>query len=597
MLRRTPGVVKKPTQATVRGGWVFWFPPQWDNGGEMLRLLPLAVLLLLTGCASGAYQRAHEADTVDAYREFLREYPKHELAEAAEVRIEELEFEEARKLHTVLAYKRFLEAHPEAAQTRAARSLLEGLRFNVAKEAGTAAAWRQFLAEHPDGAQREEAKRLMAEAEQKELGATEDSSRLSAFLREAGDDPRRREVEDRLDDQAFAQAKASGAARLFAYLKDFPAGRHREEAKARLLDLEVEGLLVSGLLEEAEARVKTHPLGPQLKDFPQRLARARTAREALSASEPLAQAAFVGFYLRHLEDLERALVAPDPLDRWQAAEELGQHVSVRALEPLLDAFRTARNPLIRQRALESLQTVLRALPRAVAEYEVAVRLESLRERASSAEVYLTIAALLDLSGQLEQAATEYQRAFDAGSPDPVVLRRWVQIRQERRQSFSAAVAARQLALWSLEVARTELVSTEGGIPLASARQLCAAAENARFASEAIAQARPHVTEFPEDLDGFERIAVDAVKLSEARLADAELLLRERNANARLCWDGRVRERLESAVKERTAALEVVGARLPKLAPVLLELARDRDPSPQVRSVAAARLSALSARGE
>jgi tetratricopeptide (TPR) repeat protein len=305
----------------------------------------------------------------------------------------------------------------------------------------------------------------------------------------------------------------------------------------------------------------------------------------------------VGHYLRDLGDLQQALGSPDPLDRWQAAEELGQHVSVRSLEPLLNAFRTARNPLIRQYALESLQSVLRALPRAVAEYEVAVRLESLRERAGSAEVFLTIAALLDLTGQLEQASTEYQRAYDSTNPDPVVLRRWVKLRQERRQAFSAAVAARQLALWAHGVAKEELVSSEGGVPLASARQLCAAAENARFAAEVIAQARKEATEFPEDLNNFEHAAADAVKLSEARLADAELLLREQNPSVRLCRDQQVRERLTEAVKERTAALEAVGAKLPKLAPLLLELAKDRDPSPQVRSVAAARLSALPARGD
>ncbi|WP_224246193.1 tetratricopeptide repeat protein [Hyalangium gracile] len=563
----------------------------------MPRLLALAVLLSLTGCASQAYQRAKDADTVEAYREFLREYPKDDMAEPAEARIEELEFARAQKLHTVLAYKRFLEAYPEAPQARAASSLLEGLRFNAAKEAGTVAVWRQFLADHPDGSQREEARRLMTEAEQKELSTSADPKRLSAFLREVGDDPRRQEVEARLDDQAFAQARVSGATKLFAYLRDFPAGQHREKAKARLLDLEVEGLLVSGLLEEAEAKVKGHPLGPQLEDFPKRLSRARAVREALASREPLAQASYVNFYLRELSDLQQSLGALDPLDRWQAAEELGQHVSVRALEPLLNAFRTARNPLIRQYALESLQTVLRALPRDVAEYEVAARLEGLRERASSAEVYLTIAALLDLTGQLELAATEYQRAFDANNPDPVVLRRWVKIRQERRQLFSSAVAARQLALWAHGVAKEEVVSPEGGVPLASARQLCAAAENARFAAEAIALARKQATEFPEDLNSFERAAQDAVKLSEARLADAELLLRQQNPGVRLCRDQQVRERLTSAVKERTEALGAVGTKLPRLAPVLLEVARDRDPSPEVRALAAARLAALSARGD
>lgn len=559
----------------------------------MRKLRALSLLLLLTGCgAPRAYQRARDADTLEAYRAFLREYPVGDDAEAVEVRVTELEFEEASKLHTVLAYKRFLEANPEAPQARAARALLEGLRFNAAKEAGTAAALRQFLRDHPDGAQREEAQRLLKEAELKELSTTTDTQQLREYLRESPDDPRRLQVESRLDDESFARAETAGAGQLFAYLRDFQAGRYREQAKVKLLELEVEGMLVSGLLEEAEARVAGHPLGTKLKGFPARLTRARAERVVLRSTEPLAQSAQVGHYLRSIEDLRSALVSPDPMDRWQAAEELGQHVSVKALDPLLEAFRAGRNPLVRQRALDGLRTVLRALPKPVADYEVAVRLESLREKAGSPELYLSMAALLDLSGRLGEASTEYQRAFAPEDPDPVVLRRWVELREERRQSFSAAVAARQLALWALRVARDESISPEGNVPLAAARQLCAAVDNARIASEAIARARKTNTEFPEDLDGFAVTASDALKLAEARLADAELMLRERSPGARTCGDDAVRERLVSAVSERREALRAVGTKLPKLAPLLLEVARERDPSPEIRAEAAARLTAL-----
>ncbi|MCP3101707.1 HEAT repeat domain-containing protein [Myxococcus sp. K15C18031901] len=557
-----------------------------------LRRALIVLPLLATGCMPSPYERAAKVDTVEAYRGFLRTYPEHPDTDAAEARVEELEFEEAKRLHTVIAYKRFLESYPEGVHSRTARTLLEGLRFNAAKEADTVAGWRQFLQEHPDGAQKDEAKRLMMEAESREVSTTQDPQRLAEYLRERPDDPRRLEVETRLDGQAFAQARTEGAAKLFAYLKDFPAGAHREEARVLLLELEVEGLLVSGLVDEAEARVKGHPLGVKLTGFPARLARARAERSALARPEPLAQASHVGHYLRDIEDLKRALVAPDALDRWQAAEELGQHVSVRVVDPLLDTLRAARNPLIRQNALASLRTVLSALPRPVAEYEVASRLDALRERASSAEMYLTVAVLLDLSGHLAQASTEYQRAFDAGVPDPVVLRRWVDIRESRKQPFSAAVAARQLAMWALTVAREESGAEEGRAPLASARQLCAAAVNARFAAEAIARSRAASTEFPEDLAEFERRAEEARRLAEARLADAELVLREQNPGARTCADRGVSERLEGAVKERTAALEAVGSKLPQLARLLLELAMERDPSPQVRQVASARLTAL-----
>ncbi|WP_342374141.1 HEAT repeat domain-containing protein [Myxococcus stipitatus] len=552
----------------------------------------LVVLVLSAGCMPSPYDRAARTDTVEAYRAFLREHPTHPDTDAAEARMEELEFEEAKRLHTVLAYKRFLSVYTDGPHARTAKTLLEGLRFNAAKEAATVAAWRQFLQEHPDGAQRDEAKRLMAEVESRELATTQDPRRLAEYLREKPDDPRRLEVESRLDAQAFEQAKAGGATKLFGYLKDFPAGTHREEARMLLLELEVEGLLVSGLVDEAEARVKGHPLGSKLTAFPARLSRARAERAALNHPEPLVRAAYVGHYLRDIEDLRRALVAPDALDRWQAAEELGQHVSVRVLDPLLDTLRAARNPLIRQNALESLRTVLAALPRPVAEYEIASRLDALREKASSAEMYLTVAVLLDLSGQLGQASTEYQRAFDAGVPDPVVLRRWVDIRESRKQPFSAAVAARQLAVWALSVAREETVSPEGKVPLASARQLCAAAVNARFAAAAIARARAASTEFPEDLAEFERRAEEARRLSEARLADAELLLREQTPGVRTCADRGVSERLEGGVKERTQALASVGAKLPQVGRVLLELARERDPSPEVREAASSRLTAL-----
>ncbi|NPC70440.1 HEAT repeat domain-containing protein [Corallococcus exiguus] len=550
----------------------------------------LALVLLATGCSHMSFDKASELDTVQAYQDFLRENPEDPEALTAQGRIEGLEFDEAKRLHSVIAYKRFLETYPDAPQQQRVKSLLEGLRFNAAKEADTEAGWRQFLAEHPDGTHRDEARTRLQAAQERDVQSTTDLKRVSQLLQGEAAGARRDELERKLDDESFAQAKDAG--RLFAYLRDFPSGAHREEVRVKLLELEVEGLLVSGLVDEAEAKVKIHPLGPKLTGFPARLARAREEQGALSRTEPAVRAMQAGHYLRDLEDLKRALVAPDPLDRWQAAEELGQHVSVRAVDPLLEALRTARNPLIRQNALSSLRSVLSSLPAPVAGYEIAVRLESLRERASSPELYITVAALLDLSGQLEQAASQYQRVYESGGTDPVVLWRWVQLREQRRQAFSAAVAARQLAVWAQTTAREELVSAEGGVPLASARQLCAAVVDARFAAQAIARVRNEKTEFPEDMDTFERTAQDAVRLAEAKLADAELLLRQQHPGVRTCADQQVAERLSQGVKERTQALQQASsAKLPKpVGTLLLELARERDPSPEVRAAAASRLA-------
>jgi hypothetical protein len=194
--------------------------------------------------------------------------------------------------------------------------------------------------------------------------------------------------------------------------------------------------------------------------------------------------------------------------------------------------------------------------------------------------------LLDLSGRLAEAAAEYQKAYDARSPDPLILHRWSEIRLERRQPFSAAVAARQLARWAKEAAQLAELPAEGALPLGTARQLCAAAHESRYAAEVIATAQKQGTEFPEDLAEMDREAKEARRLAEARLADAELLLRTQDPHALGCGDRRVAERLAAAVEERGQALRALPRKAPRVAPQLLRMASERDPSFELRAQAA-----------
>ncbi len=497
------------------------------------------------------------------------------------------EFEVASKQHTVLAYKRFLEEFPDSMKARAARALLEGIRFNAATERGTAPGWRQFLRDHPNGAHRAEAERALAEAEFREVGPGAGTDAISKLVRDHPEDPRRAELEGRLDQATWQRAAEEGAFALYAYLRDFPAGAHREDAHAALFRLRIEGLLFSGRIEDARRELRGSPLSSKLSGIDDAVSQAAARASLRQAKDPAVRRALAPHYLRDLADLRKALAAPDPLDRWQAAEELGQWITVDAIDPLLDAFRTARNPLIRQRAFESLSGLVRALPKPIADYEVATRVEALRETASSSEVWVVLAALLDVSGRLEEAASDYQRAFTPQMPDPVVLRRWVEIRRERKELFSAAVAARQLALWAAESARDYELPREARVSLIDARHLCAAAVNARYALEAIQQARQGRTEFPEDLAQFELAATDAARLTEARLKDVELVLRTQDPNARTCADNRVGDRLTAARQQRAQALRLLADRAPgRTTTAVLALARQSDPEPEVRAEAA-----------
>jgi len=550
----------------------------------MSRFLVLAIAVTLCGCRDSAYSAASKADSIEAWRRYLDANPKDPNFENGHQRLEELEFEQARKSHTVLAYKRFLDEFPQSDQAVSARALLEALRFNAAIEKGTANVWRQFLREHPAGAHHEEAQKKLAALELAEVSSVTDPSTLARMVAENPDDPRSLEATAALD--ALDWSNAVNAAKTYAYLRAHPAGAHRDAAKARLLSLRLEALLVSDQIDEAVALAKKDPLAAQVTDFSTRLQKARASRALVKSKDPRVQRALPTYYLRTFDELVRALTSPDPMDRWDAAEELGFHVSVRALDPLLETFRTARSPLVRQKAFESLASVLHALPHDVAEYEVATRVEALRNQASDAQLYLSAAVLLDLTGQLQQASVEYQRAWDANAPDPVVLRRWASLRRERRQFFSAAVAARQLAVWATNQAQNAN-PVDASNALSAAREMCAAFDAATFAKKVIEEAKLEKTEFPEDLEVFSLRAKDAERLTSAKLRDAELAMLGENPVARKCGDDAIRARLNESVARRLTLVAELKAKPTVESAVLFEALRTRDPAPEIRAAARA----------
>jgi hypothetical protein len=510
-----------------------------------------------------------QSESAEAYRDFLKAQPSDAHADEAEQRLAELDYQEACRLRTLLAYKRFLQAHPRAPQAPDVKARLETLRFNTTEANPSVEAWRNFLREHPAGAHHVEAEKQLALLER---GAAVDAAKQPVLD----------------DDEAFAQAQRKGPLARLAYLRDFPLGAHREEAHVLLFADKVEGLLYSGEVDRARDEVAKSPLGPRLQDFTSRL----SAAEQLGRLMASKGAKGVGALLvRPQAELTQSLSAEDPLERWQAEEELSQFVSVDTLEPLFHALRTGRNPRVRLEALESLRTLVRAFPPGVAEYELGTRLHALTPEAGSAEVHFELAVLWDLLGDFEAAKREYRDAFDPENPDPVVLHRFIELREARQEPFSAAVAARQLAVWAEGVATAAAKESVGTASYGTARQLCAAAREAEVALAAITRAEGHPVEFPEDLKSFHALAERAVRTTRAKLTDAELALRTRVPSAAPCADRAVEDRIVAGEAARLQVVRALSREKSRWADQVLSWSATHDPSLSVREAAKGKAAA------
>ena len=561
------------------------------------------------------YDDAREKDTPDAYQQFLRAHPAEHGSAEAHSRLAQLRFNEARQAHTVLGYKRYLEDFPDSDEAPDALKLLEALRFAAAQTQSTVSGWRDFLRDHPDGAHAAQARAALDDVSWKDAQASKSSSAMREYLAHFPESAHRPEAERFADDRAYAEDRAIGNKGLLDYLEHNPNGGHRDEVRGQLSAQEAEALADGGDLVGAYALAE-RVRGPEADALMTRLAQ-RELAEVAAALDPTAlkqlaerrpQVAVAAnelakkiehdariktlrAQLPHLDPLEfgrppdelvRALDAPDPRDRWLAAEELGALGAEAAYEKLVNVAADSHFEEIRLRAFGALQQLAARTGRDAVAVDARSRLEKLRKMASSPRMFLKIAIVEELAGMRVEAVADYQRCLRGDSEDLLALRRLLELEPP---SFERAVAARRLAV-TVEEEIAAHTSDDGDPPLLASRWMCGVSHDAD-AAQAVLAAIPDAIakDSPEDISTFRARAREAQAQAHARLSDAEDAARAEQKTHTACESDDVLPRMQDGVKARLAAVAALAAAKSDLAQYPLKQVARRDPSADVRQAA------------
>ncbi len=543
------------------------------------RAVKIALLLAFFVCACAApLPRPDAPGASDVYRRELALHPKGPRAREAREKLEQAQYAEARDAHTIFAYRRFLEEFPESHQASQVRTLLESLRWSEAEHDGSASALAGFLADEPSGPHAQAAwARLSAvtlEAALHDDGAPALQEWLAQHPSAAGSE----RALQALDEAEYRAARDPEALR--AYLAAHPDGTHRREADARLARTDVDEALVL----EDEARLRT------LKDpAADRLAYERAA--ALLDEGRLAQLARRGgpFAPRAAEDL--AALRHDP--RRATTLELAAHrlylpratldllpetgperaTALRSWAAALEGERLPRllaemaspRAQVSLAALDSVEVLLKGLPRAEAALRAERALLLLKPRAQAAPQLAEVALLEKALGRGPEALAAARTAAGIDPHCTVALWLSTQLEKERGEPVLEAQALRTQARALADAHFDGARKGDKG----AAQELCAASRAADAAS--------------------------ALLDSDAARADAAALQRKAEEGERAAAISCAVPSVGAAqaFERRAAAYQLVEVHS-KLADAALARAAARDPDAEVRAIATAAAQAKAA---
>lgn len=113
----------------------------------------LAMLCLVAGCSSpeSGWSDARVENTIEAYENFISEYPGSIYADSAQALIINLRFRQAEYLNTVKAYEDLIPKLPDDVLKDSAQNAIEKIHYLIACSENTMPAYNEYIRNNPGG--------------------------------------------------------------------------------------------------------------------------------------------------------------------------------------------------------------------------------------------------------------------------------------------------------------------------------------------------------------------------------------------------------------------------------------------------------------
>ena len=102
------------------------------------------VFIGLFGCAAHDLDKAYQADTPEAYREFLKKYPTTEHRSEIQSRMDDAYWREAKEKDSVKGYEEYLSVMPTGKYTSKARSRMDDAYWREARQEDSVKSYEEY---------------------------------------------------------------------------------------------------------------------------------------------------------------------------------------------------------------------------------------------------------------------------------------------------------------------------------------------------------------------------------------------------------------------------------------------------------------------